>query len=249
MGIRKGWKIPLLLDMKIRNWDNVLQPFWRVFPMIQLYHITKAFDKGAPALSDITVKIEKGEFVFFTGPSGAGKSTLLKIIFGAESPTSGQLLIDGRNYVKIPQGEIPLLRRRMGFVFQDFKLIPSKTVFENVALSLRVMGVSHPAIRKRVLRMLAYLKIQHRAGFFPLQLSGGEQQRVAIARALVKEPAIVLADEPTGNLDPELSTEIMELFKDASSRGTTVVIATHDRAIIERMGKRTVALDAGRVAG
>ncbi len=217
--------------------------------MIQLYHITKAFDKGVPALSDITVKIEKGEFVFFTGPSGAGKSTLLKIIFGAESPTSGQLLIDGRNYVRIPQGEIPLLRRRMGFVFQDFKLIPSKTVFENVALALRVMGIRQPGIRKRVLRMLAYLKIEHRAGFFPLQLSGGEQQRVAIARALVKEPAIVLADEPTGNLDPELSTEIMELFKDASSRGTTVVIATHDRAIIERMGKRTVALDAGRVAG
>ncbi|MBI5237130.1 MAG: cell division ATP-binding protein FtsE [Deltaproteobacteria bacterium] len=217
--------------------------------MIQLYHITKAFDKGAPALSDITVKIEKGEFVFFTGPSGAGKSTLLKIIFGAESPTSGQLIIDGRNYVRIPPGEIPLLRRRMGFVFQDFKLIPSKTVFENVALSLRVMGMSHPDIRKRVFRMLAYLKIQHRAGFFPLQLSGGEQQRVAIARALVKEPAIVLADEPTGNLDPALSMEIMELFKDAGSRGTTVIIATHDRAIIERIGKRTVALEAGRVAG
>ena len=205
-------------------------------------------DKDAPALSDITVKIEKGEFVFY-GPSGAGKSTLLKIIFGAESPTSGQLIIDGRNYVRIPPAEIPLLRRRMGFVFQDFKLIPSKTVFENVALALRVMGIRQPGIRKRVLRMLAYLKIEHRAGFFPLQLSGGEQQRVAIARALVKEPAIVLADEPTGNLDPELSTEIMELFKDASSRGTTVVIATHDRAIIERMGKRTVALDAGRVAG
>ncbi len=217
--------------------------------MIQLYHITKAFDKGPPALSDITVKIEKGEFVFFTGPSGAGKSTLLKIIFGAESPTSGQLIIDGRNYVKIPPAEIPLLRRRMGFVFQDFKLIPSKTVFENVALSLRVMGMSHPGIRKRVSRMLAYLKLQHRADFFPLQLSGGEQQRVSIARALVKEPAIVLADEPTGNLDPGLSMEIMELFKDANSRGTTVVIATHDRAIIESTGKRTVALDAGRVAG
>lgn len=235
--------------MKIRNWDNVLRPFSRAFPMIQLYHITKAFDKGTPALSDITVKIEKGEFVFFTGPSGAGKSTLLKIIFGAESPTSGQLIIDGRNYVRIPPAEIPLLRRRMGFVFQDFKLIASKTVFENVALSLRVMGVGQPGIRKRVLRMLAYLKIQHRADFPPLQLSGGEQQRVAIARALVKEPAIVLADEPTGNLDPELSTEIMELFKDANSRGTTVVIATHDRAIIERAGKRTVALEAGRVAG
>ena len=226
-----------------------MRQFSRIFLMIQLYHITKAFDKDAPALSDITVKIEKGEFVFFTGPSGAGKSTLLKIIFGAESPTSGQLIIDGRNYVRIPPAEIPLLRRRMGFVFQDFKLIPSKTVFENVALSLRVMGMSHPDIRKRVLRMLAYLKIQHRASFFPLQLSGGEQQRVAIARALVKEPAIVLADEPTGNLDPELSTEIMELFKDASSRGTTVVIATHDRSIIESMGKRTITLDAGRVAG
>ncbi|HEY4708091.1 MAG TPA: cell division ATP-binding protein FtsE [Thermodesulfobacteriota bacterium] len=215
--------------------------------MIQMFHVSKSYEGGVPALADITLKIAKGEFLFITGPSGAGKSTLLKIMFGSEPPTQGQLILDGRNYVKIPPPELPALRRRIGFVFQDFKLLPNKSVFDNVALSLKVMGIPPSDVKRRVARMLTYVKLQHRANFKPLQLSGGEQQRVAIARALVKDPAIILADEPTGNLDPELSVQIIELFKEVNSRGTTVVIATHDKALIERYARRTIALEGGRL--
>lgn len=215
--------------------------------MIQMFHVTKSYDSSTHALHDITLKIPKGDFLFITGPSGAGKSTLLKIMFGTEAPTSGQIILDGRNYVKIPANEIPVLRRRIGFVFQDFKLISNKTVFENVALSLQVMGVDPVETKKRVLRMLSYVKLQHRANFRPLCLSGGEQQRVAIARALVKDPAIILADEPTGNLDPALSTETIELFREVNNKGTTVVIATHDKGLIERYARRTAHLENGRL--
>lgn len=215
--------------------------------MIQMFHVTKSYDSSTHALIDVTIKIPKGDFLFITGPSGAGKSTLLKIMFGTEAPTSGQIILDGRNYVKIPSEEIPLLRRRIGFVFQDFKLISNKTVFENVALSLQVMGVDPAETKKRVLRMLSYVKLQHRANFKPLCLSGGEQQRVAIARALVKDPAIILADEPTGNLDPALSTETIELFREVNNKGTTVVIATHDKGLIERYARRTAHLENGRL--
>jgi cell division transport system ATP-binding protein len=214
--------------------------------MIQMFHVSKSYDGNTRALDDVTLKVAKGEFLFITGPSGAGKSTLLKIIFGSESPTDGQVIIDGRNYDRVPRSEIPPLRRRIGFVFQDFKLLANKTVYENVALALKVMGVSQREIRRRVLRMLSYLKLQHRANFKPLTLSGGEQQRVAIARALVKEPAIILADEPTGNLDSKLSFETIELFREVNNRGTTVVIATHDQSIIERFKKRTAHLERGR---
>ncbi len=217
--------------------------------MIQLFHVSKNYEGGSTALTDVTLKITKGEFLFITGPSGAGKSTLLKIMFGSEPPTEGQIIIDGRNYFKISSSELPLLRRRIGFVFQDFKLIPNKTVFENVALALKVMGTSPREIKNRVLRMLSYVKLQHRANFKPLCLSGGEQQRVAIARALVKEPAIILADEPTGNLDPALSIETIELFREVNNRGTTVVVATHDKGLLERYGRKTVHLENGRVTG
>jgi cell division transport system ATP-binding protein len=217
--------------------------------MIQLFHIAKNFGAGAFALKDVTFKVAKGEFVFITGPSGAGKTTLLKIMFGSEAPTDGQMIIDGRNYSKIPAREIPYLRRRIGFVFQDFKLLPNKTVYENVALSLKVMGVNPVEVRKKVLRMLSYVKLQHRANFTPLSLSGGEQQRVAIARALVKEPAIILADEPTGNLDSDLSYQIIELFKEVNNKGTTVVVATHDQGLLGRFGRRTLRLEDGRVTG
>jgi cell division transport system ATP-binding protein len=217
--------------------------------MIQMFHVSKSYEGGVPALQDITLKIPKGEFLFITGPSGAGKSTLLKIMFGSEAPTEGQIILDGRNYVRIPSRELPELRRRIGFVFQDFKLLPNKTVFENVALSLKVMGVAPSDVKRRVARMLSYVKLQHRANFKPLSLSGGEQQRVAIARALVKDPAIILADEPTGNLDPTLSVQIIELFREVSSRGTTVVVATHDKMLIEKYGRRTVALEGGRLIG
>jgi cell division transport system ATP-binding protein len=217
--------------------------------MIQLFHVTKNYDGGVPALVDVTVKIEKGEFVFITGPSGAGKSTLLKLIFGSESPTAGHIILEGRNYLRLPPEVIPYIRRRMGFVFQDFKLITERTVFENVALSLKILGIRPVEVRKRVLRVLSYVRLQHRANFKPLSLSGGEQQRVAVARALVKEPAILLADEPTGNLDPELAVEMMELFKEVNNKGTTVVIATHDKGLLNRLNKRTVALERGRVVG
>lgn len=215
--------------------------------MIQLFHISKSFEAGVCALSDVTLSIGKGEFLFITGPSGAGKTTLLDIMFGKEAPTDGHMLIEGRNYQKIPPSELPRLRQRTGFIFQDFKLLNSRTVFENVALSLKIMGFVPSEIKKRVLKALSYVKLQHRANFKPLALSGGEQQRVSIARALVKEPAILLADEPTGNLDPDMALEIMELFKEVNSRGTTVVVATHDKALISRFKRRVVTLSAGRL--
>jgi cell division transport system ATP-binding protein len=217
--------------------------------MIQLFHVTKNYEGGVPALVDVTLKIDKGEFVFVTGPSGAGKSTLLKIIFGSESPTDGHIILDGRNYLRVPPSDIPYLRRRIGFVFQDFKLLTNRTVFENVALSLKILGMRPVEVKKRVLKALSYVRLQHRGNFKPLSLSGGEQQRVAVARALVKEPAILLADEPTGNLDPQLAVEMMELFKEVNNKGTTVVIATHDKGLLNRLNKRTVALDRGRVVG
>jgi cell division transport system ATP-binding protein len=207
--------------------------------MIQLFHVTKNYDGGVPALVDVTLKVDKGEFVFITGPSGAGKSTLLKLIFGSESPTAGHIILEGRNYLRLPPEVIPYIRRR----------ITERTVFENVALSLKILGIRPVEVRKRVLRVLSYVRLQHRANFKPLSLSGGEQQRVAVARALVKEPAILLADEPTGNLDPELAVEMMELFKEVNNKGTTVVIATHDKGLLNRLNKRTVALERGRVVG
>ncbi|GMR04472.1 MAG: cell division ATP-binding protein FtsE [Thermodesulfobacteriota bacterium] len=215
--------------------------------MIKLFHVSKHYGGDSFALKDITLKVGKGEFLFITGPSGAGKTTLLKIMFGSENPSEGQIIIDGRNYSCIPRKEIPILRRRIGFVFQDFKLLPNKTVFENVALTLKIIGMNQREIQKRVLRILSYLKLQHRINFKPLMLSGGEQQRVAIARALVKEPAIILADEPTGNLDPTLSMDTIELFRDVNNKGTTVVIASHDKEIIQKFGRNTLYLRAGRM--
>lgn len=215
--------------------------------MIQLFNVSKVYDGSTSALNDVTLTIEKGEFVFITGSSGAGKTTLLKLICSTELPSSGSMIVDGRNYQKIPKKELPYLRRRIGFVFQDFKLLPNKSVYDNIAITLKILGMKSFEIRKRVLKMLAFLKIQHRANFLPPSLSGGEQQRVAIARALVKEPAILLADEPTGNLDPELSHETMKLFEDVNSRGTTVVIATHDQTIIESFPKRIIRLHNGKL--
>jgi len=215
--------------------------------MIQLFHVCKDYEGGVPALSDLSLKIEKGEFVFVTGSSGAGKSTLLNVIFGSEPASSGQVIVDGRNYSRLPSREVPGLRRKIGFIFQDFKLINTKTVFDNVALTLRILGLGSAEIRSRAMKALTYVNLKHRANFRPLMLSGGEQQRVAVARALVKDPAILLADEPTGNLDPELALKMMQLFQEVNSRGTTVVIATHDQAMIERMGKRTINLHGGRL--
>ena len=213
--------------------------------MIQLFHVTKKYGPGAPALSDVSLRVEKGEFIFLSGASGAGKTTLLRLLFRDEVPTSGQVLVNQENLATMRRRRIPYLRRQIGVVFQDFKLLPRKTVFENVCYATRVIGLPRREQRARTYQVLEMLALNHRLHNLPEQISGGEQQRVAIARALVNRPLILLADEPTGNLDPDLSREIMNLFKDINSHGTTVVIATHDRETIRRMARRVVALDHG----
>ena len=215
--------------------------------MITLTHVGKQYGRIHTALSDVSFHIEPGEFVFLTGPSGAGKSTLLKLLFRQQVPTSGEIRLAGHRLASMSAKEIPLLRRKLGVVFQDFKLIHAMTVFENVAFVLKIMGVSHAEQKQRTFRALKMVGLQHKLSSFPLQLSGGEQQRVAIARALVNDPLVLLADEPTGNLDPDLAQEIMALFERINGSGTTVVVATHDRNLILRMRKRVLGLDHGRL--
>jgi len=215
--------------------------------MIQLFHVTKAYGADQPVLSDVSLRVEKGEFIWLTGPSGAGKTTLLRLLFCAEAPTSGQIVVGGRNVNRLSQGGVPYLRRNIGVVFQDFKLLENRTVAENVGFALEVLGASDAHIRGRSLRRLDQLGLRSKADSLPARLSGGEQQRVAIARALVNEPALLLADEPTGNLDASLTDSILELLFDANARGTTVVVATHDRALLSRYRRRTVSLDRGKV--
>src|SRR5262245_48901048 len=201
------------------------------------------------ALQNLNLKIDKGEFVFLTGPSGAGKSTLLRLLLLEERPSEGEVIVGGRNLSRLTRDEIQSYRRTVGFVFQDFKLIPTKTVFENVSFVLRVLGQPIEQQRRRTYQVLKWVGLQHRLNALPEELSGGEQQRVAIARALVNEPHIVLADEPTGNLDPDLSLEIMNLFREMNARGTTVLVATHDRELIRAVGHRVIHLEQGRIAG
>ncbi len=215
--------------------------------MIETIGVTKAYGREEFALHDLTLKVEKGEFVFLTGPSGAGKSTLLRLLLLQERPTSGQVIVGERDLSTLSPAEIQAYRRTVGFVFQDFKLIASKTVFENVAFVLRVLGQPVEQQRRRTYQVLKWVGLQHRHNAYPLELSGGEQQRVAIARALVNEPQVVLADEPTGNLDPDLSLEIMDLFRQVNASGTTVLVATHDRALIAHVGRRVLHLEQGRV--
>ncbi|MEJ2520603.1 MAG: cell division ATP-binding protein FtsE [Desulfuromonadales bacterium] len=216
--------------------------------MIQLYNVCKAYQREQYALKDITLKIDKGAFVYLTGPSGAGKSTLLKLLYCAERPTRGQILVNGRNITRYGAAKIPYLRRNIGIVFQDFKLLNRRTIFENVAFPLEVQGRKRFEISKKVYQMLKKVGLQHRLNHHPVQLSGGDQQRVAVARAVVVDPQILLADEPTGNLDPEVTLDIMELFKGANARGTTVIMATHDRDLIRQFPRRVVALDAGHLS-
>jgi cell division transport system ATP-binding protein len=217
--------------------------------MIQAFHVSKIYERGdQPALHDVSIQIDKGEFVFLSGPSGAGKTTLLKLIFAAEMPTSGQILVNGRNIARLKPRQIPYLRRQVGVVFQDFKLIATRTVHENVAYALWVLGLPENEIRRRVYQVLKGVGLFHKANVLPPRLSGGEQQRVAIARALVNDPVLLLADEPTGNLDEEITKEVMSLLEQANARGTTVVVATHDRSLIDRYQKRVVYLRRGMVA-
>jgi cell division transport system ATP-binding protein len=215
--------------------------------MIQFFHVYKSYGGDTFALADISVEIQKSEFVFLTGPSGAGKTTLLRMIFCAERPSRGQLLVDGRNVGRISNRDIAHLRRHVGVVFQDFKLLTRRTVEDNVAIGLEILGLPRREIKKRVYRVLKEVGLAHRLHQLPLRLSGGEQQRVAIARALVNEPPILLADEPTGNLDSERSKEIMNLLVNANIRGTTVMVATHDPALLTQSDRRIIHLDAGHL--
>ncbi len=215
--------------------------------MLQMFHVTKQYTRDARALDDVSLRLEKGDFAFLAGPSGAGKSTLLKLLFAAETPTKGQIMVGGHNIHRIQRSSIPFLRRNIGVVFQDFKLLNRRTVYDNVAFSLEVLGARPRDIRLRVTRMLRLVGLGDKMHLSPGRLSGGEQQRVAIARALVNEPQILLADEPTGNLDPELTFEIMRLLQDANTRGTTVLVATHDPEVMRTFRKRVVTLKAGRV--
>lgn len=214
--------------------------------MIQLFHVSKYYHRRL-ALSDITLQIEKGDFVVLIGPSGAGKTTLLRLIFCSESPDEGQILVQNRNVVRLTPSHIPYLRRTMGFVVQDFKLLPNKTVFENVALPLTIQGLSFFESRRRVTDVLKAVGLEHKKERRPTELSAGEQQRTCIARAVVINPIILLADEPTGNLDPELSFEIVELLKSINARGTTVMLATHNRQVLDQVKGRVVALSDGAI--
>jgi cell division transport system ATP-binding protein len=216
--------------------------------MIRARHLVKRYPHGAIALNDVSFEVERGEFVFITGPSGAGKTTLLRMVLRQEVPDEGEILVAGRNVAKLPASKVPELRRLLGVVFQDFKLIRRKTALSNVAYVLNVAGLPVAEQRRRAYLALKGVGLQHRLNVTPDVLSGGEQQRVAIARAVVNDPELLLADEPTGNLDPDLAVEIMRLFREINARGTTVVVATHDRDLIRRMQRRTIVLEHGRVS-
>jgi cell division transport system ATP-binding protein len=217
--------------------------------MIELYHVWKQYQKPTWALADVTLHVKKGEFTFITGPSGSGKTTLLKTIFRELYPTQGQIIIAGKNILRVPSSKIYLIRRHMGIVFQDFRLIFSKRVFDNVGITLRVLGLSRKEIRRKVFNALRMVNLHHKIWEYPSRLSYGEQQRVAIARAVVNNPSIILADEPTGNLDTELAFEIIGLFKEINKHGATVIICTHDKELIRRFGDRVLLLHAGKLVG
>lgn len=215
--------------------------------MISMQKVSKVYPNGVVAMDDLDLEIRDGEFLYVVGPSGAGKSTFMKMIYREEKPTAGQLLIDGLDVGKIKDRHVPKLRRQLGVIFQDFKLLPSLTVYENVAFALEVVGDDKAQIRKKVLEVLELVKLKHKERNYPDELSGGEQQRISIARAIVNRPSLVIADEPTGNLDPDTAWEIMEVFEEIHRRGTTVVMATHNRDIVNKMRHRVLAIDGGKI--
>ncbi|EDW22673.1 cell division ATP-binding protein FtsE [Bacillus sp. FSL K6-4563] len=215
--------------------------------MIEMKEVYKIYSNGVKAINGINVSIHPGEFVYVVGPSGAGKSTFIKMMYREEKPTKGKILINSKDLGSIKEKEIPYLRREIGVVFQDFKLLPTLTVFENVAFALEVIGEQPHIIKKKVLDVLDLVQLKHKARQFPDQLSGGEQQRVSIARSIVNSPEVVIADEPTGNLDPDTSWEIMKTLEEINNRGTTVVMATHNKEIVNSMKKRVIAIEDGMI--
>ena len=215
--------------------------------MIEFRNVSKVYNNGTEALHNINLKVEKGEFVFIFGSSGAGKSTFLKLITCEERPNEGQVLIDGQDISHIRKGKIPYVRRKMGLVFQDFRLIDHMTVYDNVAFAMRVVGASPKAIKKRVPYILGLVGLQHKAKHYPTEMSGGERQRVGLARALVNNPSMIIADEPTGNIDPALSYEIVDLLSAINERGTTVLMVTHEHSLVKHFHKRIIQIHSGEI--
>ncbi|MFY9140864.1 MAG: cell division ATP-binding protein FtsE [Thermacetogeniaceae bacterium] len=215
--------------------------------MISFFNVSKVYPNGVKALQGVSLQIEQGEFVFIVGPSGAGKSTLIKLIFREEMPTKGQIYINGRSILRMRRRDVPHLRRQIGMVFQDFRLLPDRTIYENVAFAMQVVGARRSEIKKRVPEVLKMVGLANRMDNYPPQLSGGEQQRTAIARALVNKPSTIIADEPTGNLDINTSWDIMECFQKINDDGTTVIIATHAKEIVDSMRQRVIALENGKI--
>jgi len=215
--------------------------------MVKLEQVSVTYPNGVQALRDVTVSIESGEFAFLVGPTGSGKSTFLKLLYREEVPTSGRVFVDGIDVVSLRRREVSALRRRVGVVFQDFRLLPDRSAYENIAFALHVTGTPKRLVHQRVSEVMEQVGLSGKENSLPDQLSGGEQQRVSIARAVVRRPSLLLADEPTGNLDPATSQEIMDLLEKISSDGTTVLVATHDQAIVDRMRRRVISLSAGRI--
>lgn len=215
--------------------------------MLEIIDVSKIYPGGSVALQDINVRIEQGEFVFIVGPSGAGKSTFFKMLFREVLPSSGKVIVNGHDLVKMTDKEIPYFRRQLGIVFQDYRLLPDRTVYDNVAFAMQVIETPYRKIKRRVNDVLDLVGLRKRAHAYPTELSGGEQQRIAIARAIVNDPILLIADEPTGNLDPETSWEIMDIFREVNKSGTTIVMATHDREIVDEMEKRVIAIEHGHI--
>ena len=215
--------------------------------MLKMTDVSTVYPGGSVALQKVNIHIEPGEFVFVVGPSGAGKSTFIKMLFREVLPTTGSIFVNGVDILSLTPKEIPYMRRQLGIIFQDYRLLPDRTVYENVAFAMEVIETPRRKIKRRVLNVLDLVGLRHRCNAYPNELSGGEQQRIAIARAIVNDPVFVIADEPTGNLDPETSWDIMEIFKEINAEGTTIVMATHDKEIVDAMGKRVIAIEDGKI--
>lgn len=215
--------------------------------MLLMTDVSKTYPSGSVALRDVNIHIQPGEFVFVVGPSGAGKSTFIKMLFREVIPTTGNIYVNGVDLLELKEKEIPYLRRQLGIIFQDYRLLPDRTVYDNVAFAMQVIETPYRKIKRRVMSVLDLVGLRKRANSYPTELSGGEQQRVAIARAIVNDPLLVIADEPTGNLDPETSCDIMRIFSEINESGTTIVMATHDKEIVDNMEKRVIAIEKGSI--